>query len=188
MNKEYLNPLVSIIIPCYNYEKYIEKCIRSATLQTYKNIEVIVVDNGSTDESLKKINLFSGNKKVKIIKIEKNIPPGSGNKSAVSIAIEKSRGKYISILYADDWYLKDKIKKQIDLFNQAPSSVGVVYCHGYRYFEKTQEKVKWKIQSVRGYVFKEYLLNGDVVIPISPLVKRFCYDIIGKNNNPSLFR
>jgi len=177
--------LVSIIIPCYNYGKYIEKCIQSALDQTYKNIEVIVVDNGSTDDSLKKINKFSNNEKIKIIKLDKNIPPGGSSKSAVGIAIKESSGEYISLLYADDWYLKDKIKKQIDLFNSAHSAVGVVYCHGYKYIEKNKELIKWKIQNqgVRGYVFQDYLLKGDIVIPISPLIKRYCYDIIGIDNS-----
>ncbi|MBT3175265.1 MAG: hypothetical protein HN336_10495, partial [Lentimicrobiaceae bacterium] len=95
---------------------------------------------------------------------------------------KKSSGEYISILYADDWYLPTKIEKQVDLFNKSHSSVGVVYCHGYRYFEKDKTKIEFKQQSVRGYVFKDYLTEGDVVIPISPLVKRCCYEIIGLNN------
>ena len=182
MYKKDKNPLVSIIIPCYNYGQYIEKCIQSALGQTYKNIEVVVVDNGSTDDSLKKINTFSNNIRVKIIKLRKNIPPGTELESAVGIAINQSSGDYISILYADDWYLPEKIEKQVDLFDRSYSSVGVIYCHGYRYFEETKELIKWKRQEVRGYIFKEYLLNGDVVIPISPLVKRYCYEIIGLNN------
>ncbi len=182
MNKEKENPLVSIIIPCYNYGRYIEKCIYSAINQTYENIEVIVVDNGSTDNSLEKINTFSHNEKVKIIKLESNIPPGTEKKSAFNIAIKESSGDYISLLYADDWYLPDKIQKQITLFNKVSSSVGVVYCHGYRYFEKDKTKFEWKQQSVKGYVFIDYLKYGDVVIPISPLVKRYCYEIIGLNN------
>ena len=183
MNKtKNTGPLVSIIIPCYNYEKYIEKCIQSALDQTYEIIEVIVVDNGSTDDSLKKINTFSHDKRVKIIKLDKNLFPGSQTESAFGIGVKKSSGEYISILYADDWYLPTKIEKQVDLFDRSYSSVGVIYCHGYRYFEETKELIKWKRQEVRGYIFKEYLLNGDVVIPISPLVKRYCYEIIGLNN------
>jgi len=182
MHKENTSPLVSIIIPCYNYGQYIEKCIQSALDQTYENIEIVVVDNGSTDNSLEKINTFSHDKQVKIIKLDKNIFPGSQTESAIGIAIKKSSGKYISILYADDWYLPTKIEKQVNLFDNAPSSVGVVYCHGYRYFEETKELIEWKRQEVRGYIFKEYLLNGDVVIPISPLVKRYCYEMIGLNN------
>jgi glycosyltransferase involved in cell wall biosynthesis len=182
VHNENKSPLVSIIILCYNYEKYVEKCIQSASSQTYKNIEVIVVDNGSTDDSLKKINTFVNDTRVKILKLDENIPPWDNDKSAVGIAISQSSGDYISILYADDWYLPDKIEKQIDLFNKVPNSVGVVYCHGYRYIEKDKTRFEWKHQSVRGYVFKDYLSKGDVVIPISPLVKRFCYDIIGLNN------
>ena len=182
MHKDNSRPLVSIIIPCYNYAQYIEQCIHSALDQTYENIEVVVVDNGSTDNSLKKINTFSDDTRVKIIQLNANIPPGTETKSAVGLAINRSNGEYISILYADDWYLKDKIEKQIDLFNKVSNSVGVVYCHGYRYLEEIKTKYKWRSQSVRGYVFRDYLLRGDVVIPISPLVKRYCYDIIGLNN------
>ncbi len=182
MNKENIKPLVSIIIPCYNYGQYIEKCIQSVLNQTYKSIEVIVVDNGSTDDSLEKIRTFSHDSRVAIIELKKNIPPGSGTNSAFRIAFNKSNGNYIGILYADDWYLPDKIEKQVTLFDKLDSSVGVVYCHGYRYSEKYKTKVEWKYQSVRGYVFKDYLLRGDVVIPISPLVKRYCYDIIGLEN------
>ena len=182
MNKENIKPLVSIIIPCYNYGQYIEKCIQSVLNQTYKSIEVIVVDNGSTDDSLEKIRTFSHDSRVIIIELKENIPPGSGTNSAFRIAFNKSNGNYIGILYADDWYLPDKIEEQIDLFDKLPNSVGIVYCHGYRYSEKYKTKVEWKYQSVRGYVFKDYLLRGDVVIPISPLVKRYCYDIIGLEN------
>ena len=175
-------PLVSILIPCYNYGQYIEKCIQSTLDQTYENIEVIVVDNGSTDDSLEKINLFSNNKKIKIIKIKENIPPVTDGVSAIGIAIEESKGSYISILYADDWYLPEKIEKQVSLFNIMPNSVGVVYCHGYYYIEESKTKVEHKRQSVRGYVFKDYLTKGDIAMPISPLVKRYCYDIIGFDN------
>jgi glycosyltransferase involved in cell wall biosynthesis len=156
--------------------------VKSVLNQVYKNIEVIVVDNGSTDDSLKKINTFSHDKRVKIIKLDKNLFPGNQIESAFGIGVKKSSGEYISILYADDWYLPNKIEKQVDLFNKSHSSVGVVYCHGYRYFEKDKTKIEFKQQSVRGYVFKDYLTEGDVVIPISPLVKRCCYEIIGLNN------
>jgi len=175
-------PLVSIIIPCYNYEKYIEQCIRSALNQTYSNIEVVIVDNGSTDQSLNKIKTFLYDDRVSIIELKQNIPPGSRNGSAVGSAIKISKGEFISILYADDWYMDTKIEKQIDLFQQTPKSVGLVYCHGYRYSEKYKFKSKEKYQSVKGYAFIKYLTRGDVVIPISPLVKRYCYSVIGLDN------
>ncbi len=177
-------PLVSIIIPCYNYGQYINKCIQSALDQTYENIEVIVVDNGSTDNSLEKINSFSNNEKVKIIKFKKNIPPSDNDNRYIvyETAINNSNGEYINILYADDWILPTKIEEQVELFYNSSSSVGVVYCHGYRYIESDDRLKKWKMQSVKGDVFKDYLINGDVVIPISPLVRKSCYQLIGLNN------
>jgi hypothetical protein len=84
---------------------------------------------------------------------------------------------------ADDWYLPEKIEKQIKLFSILPNSVGLVYCHGYTYLDDSNELKKWKMGSISGYVFKEYLSNGDIVIPISPLIKRYCYDIIGVDND-----
>jgi alpha-1,3-rhamnosyltransferase len=177
-----LNPLVTVIIPCYNHEKYIKKCIDSVISQTYKNIEIIVIDNGSTDKSFEKISLFNDVKGFKFIRLQNNIPPGLAP-SSVSIALKEATGDYISILYSDDWYLPDKIEKQVKLFQNSSSSVGLVYCHGYRYFESTGLINKWIMGAERGYVFLKYLKKGDLVIPISPLVKKYCYEIIGIDHN-----
>ena len=175
-------PLVSIIIPCFNYEKYVGRSLESALNQTYNNIEVIVVDNGSTDNSLLEIDKFSNNKKIKILKFKNNNPPGKSGSLHIVDAINESKGEYISMLFADDWFLPSKIEKQVNLFIESPGSVGLVYCHGYGCHDKSKEKFKWKYPSERGYVFKKYLSIGDLVMPISPLVKRYCYDLIGSDN------
>lgn len=175
------NQLVTIIIPCYNHEKYISKCIDSVLAQTYKCIELIVVDNGSTDGSYKILKNYLSAYDFKLIRLDHNIPPGTVN-GPVSIALAEASGEYISILYSDDWFMPDKILKQIELYRCASSSVGVVYCHGYRYFQSTDVITKWKMGSQRGYVFKDYLSKGDLVIPISPLVRKYCYEMIGTNH------
>ena len=174
-------PLVTIIIPCYNHARYISKCISSALMQTYKNIELIVVDNGSIDESYSKIFEYSQVEGFKFICLKNNIPPGVVN-GPISIALKEASGEFISILYSDDWYMPDKIEKQVELFQHSPTSVGLVYCHGYRYLESTGVMNEWMMGSKRGYVFIDYLKEGDLVIPISPLIKKYCYDIIGINN------
>ena len=180
-----INKKVSVIIPCYNHELYISKAIESVLAQTYKYIEIIVIDNGSTDGSRSIILTYKKYQDIKIILHDTNIfHPSDGGFNVVGDAIRHSSGEFISILYSDDWYLCDKIKKQMELFSRSKPSVGVVYCHGYRYFEANNVKIKWNYQSkiIRGYVFKDYLTIGDVVIPISPLVKRHCYEIIGLDN------
>ena len=172
------NPLVTVIIPCYNHEKYISKCIDSVIAQTYKNIEIVVVDNGSTDDSLSHIMKYVNVKGFKLICLEKNIPPGEVF-GPISIAWKEVSGEYISILYSDDWYLPNKIELQLEFFLRAPSQVGLVYCHGYRYFESTGVMKKWVTGNARGYVFIDYLTKGPFVIPVAPLVKRYCYEIVG---------
>jgi len=149
--------------------------------QTYTNIELIIVDNGSNDDSYSKIIYYKNFNRVKIIRLDHNIAPGKIN-GPLSIALKEASGEYISLLYSDDWYKPDKIEKQVMCMLHAPSSVGVVYCHGYKYFESTGLLLKWSVGFERGYVFDYYLKKGDLVIPISPLVKKYCYEIIGTDH------
>lgn len=102
------NPLVSIIIPVYNGEKYVKEAIDSALNQTYKNIEVIVINDGSTDKTDEIILSFGD--KVKYIKKE-----NGGVSSALNIGLNEMRGEYFSWLSHDDMYSPTKIEKQIEL-------------------------------------------------------------------------
>lgn len=101
-------PFVSIIIPCYNSENYIKQSILSAINQTYKNIEIIVVDDGSKDESIKVIEKFSQN--IKIIK-QNNL----GGGAARNRGLQEATGKYIKFLDADDVLYLNAIEEQIKL-------------------------------------------------------------------------
>lgn len=105
------NNLVSIITPMYNSEKYIKQCIESVINQTYKNIEMIIIDDGSTDKS-RQIVLEYANKYdlIKYIKQERNM----GIAEARNNGIRSSKGRFIAFLDSDDLYKKDKIEKQIN--------------------------------------------------------------------------
>ena len=98
MIKKNINHLVSVYITNHNYEKYLERSILSVLNQTYQNYEIIIIDDGSTDNSRKKIEKFSNNKKIKII-YQKN----KGLVISNNIAIKTAQGKYITRLDADDW-------------------------------------------------------------------------------------
>lgn len=96
--------LISIIIPVYNSEKYIEKCILSILNQDYKNIEVIAVDDGSSDNSLDVLNRLAKNDaRIKIYSKE-----NGGVSSARNLAIEKANGAFISFVDSDD-YLPENV-------------------------------------------------------------------------------
>ena len=104
------NELVSIITPVYNAEKYLRQTIESVQSQTYKNYEMILVDDKSTDNSLEIIKQYAKkNNKIKYYALEQN----SGTAVARNIALNMSKGRFIAYLAADDKWKKDKLEKQI---------------------------------------------------------------------------
>lgn len=107
------NPLVSIVIPVYNGGNYMKEAIDSALSQTYKNIEIIVVNDGSTDDGeTEKIALSYGNK-IKYFKKE-----NGGCASALNFGISKMQGEWFSWLSHDDVYYPEKIQSAIEHINQ----------------------------------------------------------------------
>jgi glycosyltransferase involved in cell wall biosynthesis len=109
MDFEYL---VSVIIPVYNCEDFLGAAIDSALEQSYKKTEIIVVDDGSQDDSLSIATKYSGIRCVQIAH--------QGISQARNIGIQESKGDYIAFLDADDVWLKDKLKIQIDLLKKNP--------------------------------------------------------------------
>ncbi len=101
------NPKVSLIIPVYNGEKYISKSLESALNQTYKNIEIIVVNDGSTDNSEEIIKRYNG--KIKYIKKE-----NGGVSTALNLALKEMTGDYFSWLSHDDLYYPTKIEEEVN--------------------------------------------------------------------------
>ncbi|MCX0389374.1 glycosyltransferase, partial [Clostridium perfringens] len=90
---------ISIIVPVYNSEKYIDRCIESLLNQTLKNIEIIIINDGSTDKSEEIIKYYSKSDKRVVLINKKN----GGVSSARNLGIEKANGKYISFVDSDDW-------------------------------------------------------------------------------------
>ena len=113
------DPLVSVIIPCYNSEAYVAFAIGSSLNQTYNNVEVIVVNDGSTDSSLEIIGSF----KKEILLIDQE---NKGQAIARNEGIEASHGKYIAFLDADDYWEKEFISKLVEAIER--SKAGIAYC------------------------------------------------------------
>ncbi len=103
-------PLVSIICPVYNAEKYVKECIDSVKNQSYKNYTMYLVDDGSTDASVKIINQEIAND-TRFILLQTNKNEGAA--VARNLAIEKARGRYIAFLDSDDVWLEQKLEVQI---------------------------------------------------------------------------
>lgn len=125
LSKNDSNPLVSIVIPCYNAAEYVDTCIASVLNQDYENIEVIVVDDGSTDNSLailKNIELNESNVKVFT---QRN----SGACAARNYGIKESVGYYIKFLDSDDFLESGALKAQVEVANSVNSRI---IPYGYR--------------------------------------------------------
>lgn len=112
--------LISIIMPVYNCEKYVGQAIKSVKHQKYTNWELIIVNDGSTDKSLEKIEIETQEikPKVKIINLKNN----TGAANARNIALNKAKGSYIAYIDADDLWKEEKLNKQL-LFMQQQNIV-----------------------------------------------------------------
>ena len=121
-------PEISIIIPIYNTQKYIEKCLRSLEKQTMKNFEIILVNDGSTDNTEKIVKRYiNEHKNLNIIYIKKE---NEGLASARNCGVTRAKGKYISFLDSDD-YLDNNLFQNLK-----------------QYMDKDVEMIKFKMQKV----------------------------------------
>ena len=110
-------PLVSICIPMYNAEKTIGKTISSILNQKYKNIEIIIVDNCSSDASVKIIQSFN-DPRLRLIQNDIHLPKGEHNWNR---CFAYAKGEFMAIFHADDVYLPDMIFRQNEMFEKNPT-------------------------------------------------------------------
>jgi len=119
-------PLVSITILCYNHENYISKAIESCLSQTYENLEIIIVDNASTDGSIEIIEAYEKkNECIKFFKLDENRFPSGGT----NFAIQQTQGEYIAILSGDDSFKSNKIEVQLNYMLEYDLSNSFTWAH-----------------------------------------------------------
>jgi glycosyltransferase involved in cell wall biosynthesis len=119
-----MSPLVSIVALSYNHAPYITEALDSILTQTYKNIEIIVVDDASTDNSVEVISKFiEGSPSIQFIPLKENI----GNCRAFNLGYTLAKGKYIVDFALDDVLLPTRIEKQVEIFESLPMDYGVVF-------------------------------------------------------------
>ena len=139
------NVLVSILVNNFNNEKYLDKCINSCIKQTYKNIELIIFDDKSTDRSKNILKKYKNNKIKIIFNKKKKFNSGPLNQlNSIYISLKKSKGKYIFLLDGDDFFLKNKISQSIKTFNLNPKIVFLQDNPIYKYDNKNVLLKKFK--------------------------------------------
>jgi len=170
------NPKVSVIVPLYNCEKYIEQCIDSIYQQTYKNIEVFCIDNESTDNSFNIIkNLKQDKYPELIVDSAPNIYPYCWEE-ARDKALAQMTGDYCIVMASDDFLEKDFITKYIDIFSRAPKKI-LALQSGIMGVNERGEKLSVTKHSYKNLdEMKKQLLERSVVNTPTVMYHRSLYD------------
>ncbi|MCX3071625.1 glycosyltransferase family 2 protein [Providencia stuartii] len=144
--------LVSVIMPCYNAESYIRDSIQSVLNQTYSNLELIIIDDVSSDNSINIINSFNDNR-IKLIKLAKN----SGAGAARNTGIEAAKGRFIAFLDSDDLWRLNKLEVQLEYM------VSNGYSLSYTQYQKFSQEGKGKLVIPPSKVTYNELLYCNVI-------------------------
>jgi len=165
------NPTVSVIIPTYNRAGLVGRAIKSALNQTFENLEIIVVDDASIDNTIEVVKGFNDHR-IKYIKHENTC----GGSAARNTGIRVAQGDFVALLDDDDEWSPEKVEKQIRKFITSSPKIGLVYCgYQYVYQGKVMSDV---IPEVRGESYNESLKRCFVGGP-TPLVRRVCFNSSG---------
>ena len=171
MEKE--EPLISVIVPTYNRAHFLKEAIESVLAQTYKNLEIIIVDDGSTDNTSKLVEKFTDKRIIYLYQDNKGVS------SARNKGILKTKGEYISFLDSDDIWLPQKLQKQLEVFKTSRFNPGVVYT-GIQYMDNNGSlKKQKKLSKYRGDIFNKLLRKNIAGIGSTMLVKKECFDKCG---------
>jgi Glycosyl transferase family 2 len=175
--------LVSVIIPVRNGERFVGRTLASALAQTYDPIEVIVVDDGSIDQTATLVEAAAGaDNRIRVFRTQK-----SGVSAARNFGISQARGELIAPLDADDLWHPEKIARQVGLMQSSSPNVGLVYCLSLHIDEydfllglpPVAGRLPVATSAPQGRVIAELTLSNFIGNSSSPLIKRSCIDEVG---------
>lgn len=171
--KERNLPLVTVIVPCYNHERYVTETIESIVNQTYENIELIVIDDGSKDNSVNIIQKLANKYGFTFIH-----RANKGLSATLNEGLKLSKGKYFSAIASDDILMAEKIEKQVEFMELNPE-YGM--CYGkIVYFENAIENTSEYLNSSKqGWVFDDLLIDGSFIPAPSAFIRKKVFDIVG---------
>lgn len=174
-------PTISVVIPSYNHEKYISEAIQSVLDQTYQDFEIVITDDGSSDNSVQIIKQFA-DPRIKLFVFSEN----KGACLAINNSIENSTGEFIAVLNSDDIFLPNKLEIQLNFLNNH-SEIGAVFSyakiidedsnnfqgdHFYKniFIQPNRSRFEW---------LNYFFYNGNCLCHPSILIRRECYRNVG---------
>tara|TARA_X000000950_G_C13834654_1_gene627638 strand:+ start:637 stop:1530 length:894 start_codon:yes stop_codon:yes gene_type:complete len=159
-------PLVSIIVNCYNGEKFLEECLSSIKNQTYKNWELIFWDNQSSDNSSKIFKKFKDRRFKYFLSKKKTVLYEARN-----LAIKKAQGEFLAFLDVDDFWDHKKLSLQIPKFKK--KKTGLVYSNFYKYYNNDKKVIAFKNKLPSGKVTSAIIKNYQIGLVTVVIRKSF---------------
>ncbi|MBR3803058.1 MAG: glycosyltransferase family 2 protein [Clostridia bacterium] len=151
-----MEPLVSVVIPVYNATKYLARTLDSALRQTHKNLEIILIDDCSKDDSLKMMYDYAArDSRIKVLESEKN----QGVAAVRNRGIQEATGEYIALLDSDDVWVEDKIERQIKLLKE--NNAQIAYS-SYSFIDENDQPIMHPFIVPEETTYKQMLCCNDI--------------------------
>src|SRR6266511_1244556 len=176
-------PLVTVFVGCYNQSRFVEECLDSVKRQTYPNLQVIIFDDCSKDNSVAVIDSW-----LKRHRLDWQFIPHSRNIgicASLNEVLRLARGKYISMVAADDVWQPDKTSRQVEMMEQMPGDVGVLYSDAFQIDENGETLPQMFIDAHRKFVIPpegflfDVLWEGNFIPAMTTLIRRECFKDVG---------
>lgn len=161
MLKNKIEPLVSVVIPCYNHEDYIKASIQSVIDQDYKKIELIIIDDGSKDSSVSKITEMVNVCEKRFVRFEFRSRENRGISSTLNEAIDWCGGQYYSAIASDDIMVCEKTSIQVEYLNKHLSCVAVF--GGVKELDKNGKILRRIYGKEKNYRFNDIFLHKHIL-------------------------
>jgi glycosyltransferase involved in cell wall biosynthesis len=168
------NPKVSIVIPVYNGSDYLQEAIESALDQTYKNTEVIVINDGSTDSGETENIALSYIDRIRYFKKE-----NGGVASALNLGVREMKGDYFSWLSHDDQYFSQKIELQINYLTDLKDKLTIIYTD-FNYIDENSKFLHdYRVKHIPPEHFRPAFISGGLINGCTLLIPKKCFETCG---------
>ncbi len=174
-------PLVSIIIPCYNHEQFVQDSIQSVIDQTYGNIELLIIDDGSKDGSVIKIQEMIEACKERFVRFEFRYRGNIGLSATLNEALEWCEGKYFSPIASDDQILSYKTNIQVQYLETNNDSVAVF--GGVQLIDKNNRKLEKLVSKAKSYSFEDIIMHSHNLLAPTQMIRKEAIDNVGGYNS-----
>lgn len=180
MNSSAFHPLVTIAIPSYNHGQYVQDAIKSALNQSYENIELIIIDDGSTDDSVEKIKELLSQCQGRFARFEFRHRTNQGLCNTLNEALEWAKGQFFCTLASDDMIQPEKIELQIQALREYPEAIACF--GGVNIIDKHNKIIDQRVRSFKKTCFSEIFLNQHDLPASSQMIDTATLQTVGGFN------